>query len=57
MAGSLEIVDEMYREGMAMKRQQFRRAHPELSEQEIDTMLREWLDNRPLDAPGRVRRP
>ena len=35
------IADEMHRQGMALKRQQFRRAHPELSEQEIDLMMRE----------------
>ena len=56
MAGSLLIVDEMYREGMALKRQQFQRAHPDASAEAIDAMLREWLFDRPMDAPGRVRK-
>ena len=55
MASSLEFVDEMYREGLALKRQQFRRAHPDADESTLDAMVRDWLTDRPLDAPGRQR--
>jgi hypothetical protein len=51
----LEIVEEMYREGLAMKREQFRRANPSASEDDLDQMIREWILDRPFDAPGRVR--
>ena len=47
---------EMADAGIAMKESQLRRQHPEASPQEIAVMLREWLINRPPDAPGRVRR-
>jgi hypothetical protein len=51
----LEIVEEMYREGLAMKREQFHRAIPSATEEELDAMIREWILDRPFDAPGRVR--
>jgi hypothetical protein len=51
----LEVVDEMYLEGLEMKRQQFRRAHPGAAPHEIESMVRAWIADRPMDAPGRVR--
>jgi hypothetical protein len=51
----LEVVDEMYLEGLEMKRQQFRRSHPEASPEDIEAMVRAWIADRPMDAPGRVR--
>jgi hypothetical protein len=51
----LEVVDEMYLEGLEMKRQQFRRAHPSAAPHEIEAMVRAWIAERPMDAPGRIR--
>ena len=51
----LEVVDEMYLEGLEMKRQQFRRAYPGASPNEVEAMIRAWIADRPMDAPGRVR--
>ena len=47
-------VDEMYREGLEMKRQQIRREDPSLSDDEVQDRVRAWLLDRPMDAPGRV---
>lgn len=44
----------MYLEGLEMKRQQIRRQDPSLSADEVEQRLREWLRDRPMDAPGRV---
>ncbi|MEY3034763.1 MAG: hypothetical protein RLZ86_1385 [Actinomycetota bacterium] len=54
MAGDLARVDEMYLEGLEMKRQQIRRQDPSLSADEVEQRLRTWLLDRPMDAPGRV---
>jgi len=51
----LGAVDQMYLEGLAMKRQQFRRSHPHSSEAEVERMVREWINDRPFDSPGRAR--
>ncbi len=51
----LAVVDEMYLEGVAIKREQFRRDRPRASEDEIEQMVRDWINDRPFDAPGRVR--
>lgn len=48
-------VDEMYLEGLAMKRHQFRRENPEATGDQIEQMVRDWINDRPFDAPGRVR--
>ena len=53
----LLVVEEMYREGMEMKRQQFRRENPTASDDEIHQMMRQWILDRPFDAPGRRREP
>jgi hypothetical protein len=51
----LAIVDEMYLEGLAMKRAQIRREHPEITDESVEKLLRDWISGRPMDAPGRVR--
>ena len=55
MHESLAIVDEMYLEGLAMKRAQIRREHPEITDESVEKLLRDWISGRPMDAPGRVR--
>ena len=45
----------MHLEGLAIKREQLRRENPEADETEIQKLLVEWLHDRPLDAPGRIR--
>jgi len=52
---SLAIVDEMYLEGLEIKRAQIRREHPEISNESVEKLLREWIADRPMDSPGRVR--
>ena len=54
VSGDLSRVDEMYREGLEMKRQQIRREDPSLSDDEVQDRVRAWLLDRPMDAPGRV---
>jgi hypothetical protein len=48
-------IDEMYLEGLALKRAQLRRQHPSLADEAIEHLLLDWIANRPMDAPGRVR--
>jgi hypothetical protein len=48
-------IDEMYLEGLEMKRAQIRRRHPDLADEDVEQLLREWIMDRPMDAPGRVR--
>jgi hypothetical protein len=55
MHESLAIVDEMYLEGLAMKRGQIRRDCPDISNESVEQLLQDWITNRPMDAPGRVR--
>jgi len=43
-------IDVLYREGVALKRQQFARAHPEADDAALDAMTRAWIDGRPLDV-------
>jgi len=45
----------MYLEGLAMKRQQLRRENPQVSDDAIEQMVRDWINDRPFDAPGRIR--
>jgi len=49
---ALELADA----GIALMRARLRREHPDESEAQITERLRRWLDDRPLDTPGRVRR-
>jgi hypothetical protein len=51
----LAIVDEMYLEGLAMKRAQIRREHPEITDEAVEKLILDWISDRPMDAPGRVR--
>ncbi|CAB4688452.1 MAG: hypothetical protein F2650_08490 [Actinobacteria bacterium] len=55
MHESLAIVDEMYLEGLAMKRAQIRRDRPDISDESVEQSIQDWITNRPMDAPGRVR--
>ena len=48
-------IDEMYLEGLEMKRAQIRRHHPDVADEDVEQLLREWIMDRPMDAPGRVR--
>jgi hypothetical protein len=41
-------------QGIELMRQNFRRRHPEETDQQIDGRLEDWLADRPLDAPGQV---
>ena len=55
MHESLAIVDEMYLEGLAMKRAQIRRDRLDISDESVEQSIQDWITNRPMDAPGRVR--
>ena len=55
MSNMSSPIDEMYLEGLQMKRAQIRRDHPDLGDDEIERLLREWITDRPMDAPGRIR--
>lgn len=55
MQESLATVDEMYLEGLEMKRAQIRREDPEISDESVEKLLRHWITDRPMDAPGRIR--
>lgn len=48
-------IDEMYLEGLEMKRAQIRRDRPDLGDEDIEKLLQAWILDRPMDAPGRVR--
>ena len=54
MVEPLSPIDEMYLEGLAMKRVQIRRHHPELEDASVEQLLSRWIIDRPMDAPGRV---
>ena len=45
----------MYLEGLEMKRAQIRRGDPALDDEAVEKLFREWIRDRPMDAPGRVR--
>jgi len=45
----------MYLEGLEMKRAQIRRGDPSLDDEAVEKLLREWIMDRPMDAPGRAR--
>jgi hypothetical protein len=54
MLESLGTVDEMYLEGLEMKRAQIRRENPEFEDDAVEESLQRWIIDRPMDAPGRV---
>lgn len=53
-AESLAIVEQLYEEGLEMKRAQLRRELPALSEGDLEDLIRQWILDRPFDFPGRV---
>ena len=44
-----EVIEELYRAGLELKRCQLKRAHPNASPQEIDQLLKAWLWRIPDD--------
>lgn len=56
-AARLRLALDMFEDGVALMRQNLRRAHPEESDEEIDARVRAWLHHRPGaehgDAVGR----
>ncbi len=55
MSEILAAVDVLYLEGLALKREQFRRQNPGMQDTEIEVLLAQWIQDRPLDSPGRIR--
>ena len=55
MSEILAAVDVLYLEGLALKREQFRRQNPGMQDTEIEVLLAHWIQDRPLDSPGRIR--
>ena len=55
MTKELAAVDILYLEGLALKREQFRRENPGMLEAEIEALLAHWIQDRPFDSPGRIR--
>lgn len=45
---------ELHDIGLEMMRQRFRREHPSATDESIETMVRSWVSDRPLDGPGRA---
>lgn len=54
MRESFGAVEEMYLEGLEMKRAQIRRENPEFEDDAVEEFLQRWIIDRPMDAPGRV---
>lgn len=56
-AARLRMALELFEDGVALQRQNLRRAHPDASDEEIAQLLRAWLRERPGaehgDAVGR----
>lgn len=50
----LDAAFDLHETGMALRRQRFRRDHPDAGEAEIDDMFRSWVADRPPDGPGRI---
>ena len=48
-------IDQMYLEGLEMKRAQIRRGDSTLDDETVEKLLRKWIMDRPMDAPGRIR--
>ncbi len=53
-AARLRAALDMYEFGVEMYRSRMRREHPDATDDAINEMVRSWLHDRPLDAPGRV---
>lgn len=43
---------ELCETGFELKRQQFRRKHPDASEEEIGKMMGRWMRSKPIDYPS-----
>jgi hypothetical protein len=54
VAERLRLALDLMEAGQGLMRQKMRREHPELSADELDTLMRGWLCGRPADAPGRL---
>ncbi len=58
-AARLRTAFDLYEAGVDLRRCQLRREHPDLSAEEIERLLRQWLLQRPNEphgaAPGHVR--
>jgi hypothetical protein len=52
-AGRLRLALALHDDGVRLMRQNFRRRHPDETDDEIDERVRAWLLDRPPDAPGR----
>jgi len=56
-AGKLRLALSLHNDGVALMRQNFRRRHPDETDEQIDERLRAWLQHRPGavhgDAVGR----
>ncbi|MGH8887483.1 MAG: hypothetical protein ACRDYX_20410 [Egibacteraceae bacterium] len=61
MAERLRIALDLADSGISMMRQNLRRAHPEATAEDIEQLLRDWINHRPgaewEDCPGPLRRP
>lgn len=55
LGSRLREAAELHEVGVALMRKNLVRRHPELDDERIDGMLRAWLQDRPLDAPGPTR--
>lgn len=57
-AANLRTAFDLFTAGVRLQRQNLRRRHPEASEQEIDRLLKAWMQERPGaehgDAMGKV---
>lgn|GEM_PF-898982 len=54
MVANNSPIDEMYLDGLAMKRAQIRREDPTLDDEAVEQLLRAWILDRPMDAPGKI---
>lgn len=53
VADALRATLDLFDTGVALMRQNLRRSHPEMGEEEIERLLQQWLSDRPGDCPGR----
>lgn len=48
-AERFRIAVELHETGLTMQRQTLRRRHPDVNDQELEALLRAWLEDRPVD--------
>jgi hypothetical protein len=53
-AEKLDIALQLAAEGLSIQRENLRREHPGETEEQIEMRLVQWVNERPMDAPGRV---